>query len=119
MISYKLYSNKILDRKPECEYGAWEDWNDCTTTNGPGVKTRDRKALTIDCVSPIKTYEINKIKQNNFCMEKYESKRKIIFWQIYHLNYIQNRALRELQTKNLHFSRMQLCASKSWRDCGT
>ena len=86
LISYKLYSNKILDRKPECEYGAWEDWNDCTTTNGPGVKTRDRKALTIDCVSPIKTYEINKIKQNNFCMEKYESKRKIIFWQIYHLN---------------------------------
>ena len=63
------------ERKPKCEYGAWEDWSKCSTTFGPGTKSRQRHVLTTDCLTDNKT----EWKQNEDCTERYTSTLSIFY----------------------------------------
>ena len=67
------YINNILDRKPECEYGAWEEWSACSKTQGSGVKTRKRKTISTHCNRPTEIPDILEMEQQEICIERYRS----------------------------------------------
>ena len=85
----KYWHDKFLGRKYPCEYGEWEHWSECSSKNGPGMKTRRRRKLisfqeenlSIECTPPRnptnseEQEELDKIKEHELCMESYKSKK--------------------------------------------
>ena len=79
----KICQNKHLDRKSECEYGAWDDWSPCTKETGIGVKTRMRKNLIKDCKPPtVDLIQHDEIEQSQICMKKYTSTNICILFSL-------------------------------------
>ena len=92
----KYWHDKFLDRKYPCEYGDWEHWSECSSKNGPGMKTRKRRklisfqeeSLSIACTPPRnptnseEQEELDKIEEHELCMESYRSKQysSVAFW---------------------------------------